>query len=404
MAPAADIIGLKVLDATGQGRASAVLSAVAWAVAPGTSTTSACSTSPWAVTSGHPTSSTRSPRPWSSPGRHGITVVWSPATRASSGPAASLSPGNSPYVITVGASDTRQTAGTSDDVATYYSSVGPTLFDEFAKPDVVAPGNHVISVRARGSYIDVTFSLNLIPVASYAATAGTEMGLLEPLRHQHVRTSDGRVVALLLSADPTLTPDDIKVRLMKTADPLPGATRYQQGAGVIDVAAALLDTSHAQGYALSEDLGDGMTVLDEDVYSAWDQRVWSKYGWTKFKWSKFKGARFHSSKFKWSKFKWSDVGWSKFKWSKFKWSDVAWSKFKWSDYDSSKFKWSDYGSSKFKWSDYDSSKFKWSDYDSSKFKWSESTTGRSSSGATTIGPSSSGASCFRVNSRGAQRG
>ena len=388
VAPAADIIGLKVLDATGQGRASAVMSAVLWAVAHrhqynirvlnlsiGGNVAAPVEYDPIASAVAFA---------W----KHGITVVCSAGNEGEFGPGGITSPGNSPYVITVGASDTCQTASTADDIMTYYSSVGPTLFDEYAKPDVVAPGNHVISLRARGSYIDVNFSFNQIPVSSYAPTApaGTETDYLSLSGTSTSAPVTAGAVALLLGADPTLTPDDVKVRLMNTADPLPGATRYQQGAGAIDVAAALDDVSHADGPALSADLGDGMTVLDPDVYSAWDQRVWSKYGWTKFKWSKFKWSAVGSSKFKWSKFKWSDVGWSKFKWSdvasskfkwsdydssKFKWSDYDWSKFKWSDYDSSKFKWSDYDWSKFKWSDYDSAKFKWSDYDWAKFKWSE---------------------------------
>ena len=152
-------------------------------------------------------------------------------------------------------------------------------------------------------------------------------------------------VALMLQANPRLTPDDVKVRLMSTADPLPGASRYQQGAGLIDVPGALASTARANGYALSADLGDGTTVLSENVYAAWDKAVWAKYGWTKFKWSKFKWSEVGWSKFKWSKFKWSEVGWTKFKWSKFKWSEVAWTKFKWS-----KFKWSEYDWAKFKWS------------------------------------------------------
>jgi serine protease AprX len=373
VAPAADIIGVKVLDATGQGRASAVMSAVLWAVVHkdqynikvlnlsiGTNVSAPVEYDPIASAVEFA---------W----KHGITVVCAAGNEGEFGPGGVTSPGNSPYVITVGASDTGQTESTTDDIMTYYSSVGPTLFDEYAKPDVVAPGNHVISIRARGSYIDVNFSFNQIPVATYAPTApaGTEMDYLSLSGTSTSAPVTAGAVALLLSADPTLTPDDIKLRLMNTADPLPDSSRYQQGAGAIDVAAALSDTSRANGYALSEDLGDGMTILDRDVYSAWDQRVWSKYGWTKSKWSKFQGSKFKWSKFKWSKFKWSDVGWSKFKWSKFKWSDVAWSKFKWSDFDSSKFKWSDFDSSKFKWSDFDWSKFKWSDFDSSKFKWSE---------------------------------
>ena len=74
-----------------------------------TSTTSACSTSRSAATPSRRPSSTRSPRQSSSPGRTGSRSSAPPATRASSAPAASSSPGNSPYVITVGATDTRQT-------------------------------------------------------------------------------------------------------------------------------------------------------------------------------------------------------------------------------------------------------------------------------------------------------
>jgi serine protease AprX len=349
VAPAADIIGLKVLDATGQGRASAVMAAVLWAVAHkdqyhikvlnlsvGSNVAAPAEYDPIAQAVEFA---------W----KHGITVVCAAGNEGDFGPGGVTSPGNDPYVITVGASDTGQTPGTGDDVMTTYSSVGPTLFDEYAKPDVVAPGNHLISIRALGSYIDVNFSFNQIAVSTYAPTApaGTPINYLSLSGTSASTPVVSGAAALLLgnTANPALTPDDVKLRLMDTADPLQGASQYQEGAGAIDVAAALDDTAHANGYALSQDLGDGMTVLSPSVYSAWDQRVWSKYGWTKFKWSKFKW-----SKFKWSKFKWSDVGWSKFKWSKFKWSDVAWSKFKWSDYDASKFKWSEFDWAKFKWS------------------------------------------------------
>jgi serine protease AprX len=349
VAPAADIIGLKVLDATGQGRASAVMSAVLWAVihkdqyhikvlnlSMGSNVVAPAEYDPMALAVEFA---------W----KHGITVVCAAGNEGEFGLGGVTSPGNSPYVITVGATDTGQLANSpSDDSVTYYSSAGPTLFDEYAKPDVVAPGNHLISLIARGSYIDVNFSFNQIAVSSYAPTApaGTPTSYLSLTGTSASTPVVAGAAALLLSdsSDPALTPDDVKLRLMETADPLAGATRYQQGAGAIDVADALASTSHANGYALSEDLGDGMTILDKDVYSAWDQRVWSKYGWTKFKWAKFKWAKFKWAKFKWAKFKWADIGWTKFKWAKFKWADIGWTKFKWA-----KFKWAEYDWAKFKW-------------------------------------------------------
>ena len=72
--------------------------------------------------------------------------------------------------------------------------MGPTLFDEFAKPDLVAPGNRLISLRTPGSFIDTNFPENVIPVADYAPTAppGTAVQLPDALGHQHVCAGRGR--------------------------------------------------------------------------------------------------------------------------------------------------------------------------------------------------------------------
>jgi hypothetical protein len=128
----------------------------------------------------------------------------------------------------------------------------------------------------------------------------------------------------MLSEEPSLTPDDVKVRLMRTADRVAGATASQQGAGTLDVDQALDDTSRADGYALSASVGKGKGVFKEGDYRKWESRSWSKYGWTKFKWTKFKWT-----KFKWTKFKWTENAWSEYSSTKFKWTDYEWAKFKW---------------------------------------------------------------------------
>jgi serine protease AprX len=336
VAPAAGIASVKVLDKTGQGRASTVIAGIAWAIAHqdrygievlnlsiGSNPTGPVETDPIA-------------RAVEIAWKRGITVVCAAGNEGEFGHGGVLSPGNSPYAITVGATDTRQTADTADDRVTTYSSVGPTLWDEYAKPDLVAPGNRLVSIRARGSYIDTRFPENLIPVATYAPAAPADT---EPAYLMLSGTSTSSPVvagaaALLLEKDPGATPDDVKVRLMATADPLPGADVHQQGAGMLDVDEALSDTSTSDGYALSADLGDGTTILSEDDYARWDERAWSRYGWTKFKWTKFK----------WTKFKWTKFKWTKFKWTKFKWTEYAWG-----DYDATKFKWTEYEWAKFKW-------------------------------------------------------
>src|ERR1051325_9320077 len=50
-------------------------------------------------------------------------------------------PGNDPYVITVGATNTKGTTSPYDDSVASFSSKGPTMVDHIVKPDIVAPGN-----------------------------------------------------------------------------------------------------------------------------------------------------------------------------------------------------------------------------------------------------------------------
>jgi serine protease AprX len=59
-----------------------------------------------------------------------------------------VTPGISPYAITVGALNTKGTADRGDDEVASYSSRGPTRFDGLIKPDFVAPGNKIASLAA----------------------------------------------------------------------------------------------------------------------------------------------------------------------------------------------------------------------------------------------------------------
>src|SRR5271165_110875 len=181
-------------------------------------------------------------------------------------------PGNDPYVITVGAMNTKGTPDRSDDVMTSYSSKGPTVGDSIVKPDLVAPGNRVVSLQEPGTLLQ-TYPQNrpltgyymkgIIPRPSsaYFTLSGTSMA---------TGVVSG-AAALMLQQDPTLTPDQVKARLMKTAyKNLPpyttvvdtttvngGGTYYIQsdgftvGAGYLDLQAALNNTDLAPGIAKS---------------------------------------------------------------------------------------------------------------------------------------------------------
>ena len=90
-----------------------------------------------------------------------------------------VSPGNSPYAITVGALDTKGTAERADDVVATFSSSGPTRFDLVLKPDLVAPGRRVTSAEAVGSLLSANFPERHVAGSgpnAYIAGVGDEHG------------------------------------------------------------------------------------------------------------------------------------------------------------------------------------------------------------------------------------
>lgn len=170
-------------------------------------------------------------------------------------------PGNDPAVITVGATRTMGSSTRVDDAIASYSSKGPTLIDHLVKPDLVAPGNRMVSLLASGSTLDQKYKGYevgpLLGTAKYFRLSGTSMAT--PLV--------SGAVALMLQKTSTLTPDQVKARLMKSAwkgfstycsslDDLGNSYSNQYdiftyGAGLLDVDAALNNTDSATGMALS---------------------------------------------------------------------------------------------------------------------------------------------------------
>ena len=172
-------------------------------------------------------------------------------------------PGNAPSVITVGALNTWNTTSLSDDTVTTYSSRGPTRYDMLLKPDVVAPGNKIVSLEAYGSYLAKTYpSLRVAGSGTNAfrQMSGTSMAA--------AMVSGG--AALLLESSPTLTVRQLKVALQVTAAPKLTEGLVAAGTGSVNLYAArkfaapqqllgLLPTSTISGELVS---GGGLTYLD----------------------------------------------------------------------------------------------------------------------------------------------
>ncbi len=222
VAPNANLVSVKVAGADGSADVSTVLAGIQWVVSfkdrygikvlnlsLGTDSTQSYRVDPlnFAVE-----------KAWDS----GITVVVAASNRGPD-PATISKPGDDPLVVTVGAVDDMGTPGLGDDELPDFSSRGPTAADGLAKPDVVAPGGHVVSLRAPGSAVDVQYPTYVD--GAYRRGSGTSM-------------STGIVsgsVALLAQANPTWTPDRIKYALTSTARSAASDDPMAVGAGLVDV-------------------------------------------------------------------------------------------------------------------------------------------------------------------------
>ncbi len=213
VAPEANIIAVKALDETGSGNTSDILAALQWIV----DNKEIYNIKVVCMSFGSATSSSYRQDPLSQGAsalvENSLTAV---VAAGNSGPnrRTITSPGTSPAVITVGATDDNRTSSIEDDFIAEFSSRGPTL-DGFIKPDVVAPGVDIMSLSNKGP-------------TSYASYSGTSMAA--PMV--------AGAVALLYEKYPQLSPVQIKSKLIKSSIVIE-RNRYAQGAGIINIKRAL---------------------------------------------------------------------------------------------------------------------------------------------------------------------
>src|SRR5437899_6029032 len=170
VAPDAKLVSLRVLDQKGQGTMHSVLAAFDWLLH--NRTTYHISVLNLSFGAKQTTSYHRSllagvvESAWFA----GIAVV-AAAGNDGPDPRTVSMPGADPFVITVGSLADRGTPGWGDDRESVFSSRGPTR-DGFAKPDVLAPGEHVVSLRLSGTAMDRE-DRSVLPNGAYARLSGT---------------------------------------------------------------------------------------------------------------------------------------------------------------------------------------------------------------------------------------
>jgi len=246
----------------------------------------------------------------------GITVV---VAAGNDGPERSTvgSPGNSLHAITVGAIDDNNTNDPSDDKPASFSSRGPTP-DGVTKPDVMAPGVTIMAGRTHQSesaerasmmnrmHESIQFldnmpfeQLQAAPNALFNSigisdSTADKIKLFEPVSDMVFKsllestsrmpeTEDGLylgmsgtsmatpivtgVVAQLYSANPDLSPEQVREILATTADKLPDGRlgKNTQGNGVVNPEKALLKALQTEGENKPEPVAsdDPLAVLAE---------------------------------------------------------------------------------------------------------------------------------------------
>jgi serine protease AprX len=134
---------------------------------------------------------------------HGLVVVVAAGNRGTDPDAVQYAPANDPYVVTVGAVDGNDTITPRDDVIASWSSRGTTQ-DGFEKPDVNAPGAHIVSVLAPNSTF-ATQCPSCIIDGQYITAGGTSMaapmvaGLVADMLQLHGNWGPAQVKGALIS-------------------------------------------------------------------------------------------------------------------------------------------------------------------------------------------------------------
>jgi serine protease AprX len=200
-------------------------------------------------------------------------------------------PANDPFVITVGAVDDKGTPAITDDVVASFSAYS-NKNGSLSKPDLVAPGKNIISLMGnQNGNIPAGHPLNKVS-NDYFRMSGTSVAA--PMV--------AGAAALLLEDEPNLTPDQVKYRLMATANKTwAGYSALKAGAGYLDVFAAVTGTttqSANTGVEASQLLWTGVKPV------TWSSVGWNSVGWNSVGWNSVG----------WNSVGWNSVGWNSDYW------------------------------------------------------------------------------------------
>jgi serine protease AprX len=237
-----------------------------------------------------------------------------------------FAPGNDPFVITVGASDTGKSVSTNDDVAAPWSAYGYTL-DGFAKPDLAAPGRYMVGP------VPVTSTL-------YAERPDhiVQPGYMELSGTSFAAPVVSGIAALILGRHPGFSPDQVKGALMLGAKPLPRASDLSEGVGEVSAGRSVeLNNPPSANKALTRfvvsDPVTGAPIFDS---ASWAEKAKDDASWAEASWDSAS---------------WAEASWDSASWAEASWSDASWATASWASSSSAAASWADLSLGSASWAD-----------------------------------------------------
>ena len=264
----------------------------------------------------------------------GVTVV---AAAGNDGPLPGgiATPGADPFVITAGSLDDQGTITREDHRESLFSSRGPTV-DGFAKPDVLAPGRRVLSLRAAGSALDLAkpvaaLASTMLPTA---ASLTPSLATLAPSRgldgagstnnrsrlDLYVRMSGtsvssamvAGVAALVLAIHPEYTPTKTKGAIVGSAHRVTGSVTR-----AVDAEDALSQKPHATNTGLLPSKLLMAALVKSGLAGSgttWEGITWEGITWESITWESVS----------WEAVTWEGVVWESVSWEGVMWETAGW--------------------------------------------------------------------------------
>jgi subtilisin family serine protease len=332
MASHANIVDVQVLDHNGHGRASSVVRGIEWVLDHQTQYNIRVINMSLGATAHGSYKQDPIVAAVETAWKHGIVVV---AASGNAGPTSGTvaTPGVDPFAVTIGATDDRATVTLSDDVLAWFSSWGvPT--DSTPKPDLVAPGRRIVSIRVPGSTLDTLLPSHVVTAsngATYFRLTGTSMA---------TGVVSG-AVALLLEHQPQLKPDQVKAILKASTRPF-GQTASPPPPN--STGTGLLDAFNATNSSLRSFANQGLRPadgLDRTLYPilygqplAWLNPTYLGQNWASQTWQTLVWSTPAWDNYVWDNVAWDNIAWDNIVWDQTSWDNIAWDNIVWdSDWD-----------------------------------------------------------------------